>query len=301
MNRSVKTRKNNICTLNIAWNKIVQDLIDRGAYNKFIYSDQSKIAVTFFGTVPGISWNGGRLNSRIGTMSVDELIKSVLWLNKRNIGFNFTFNTTLINDSCLKDHLPNKVLQACRSSLNGVVCASTLLGQYLKDKYPEYERIVSSILSPHHIKELEKLFEQFDVIVLPENLNPNFYCLKRLHNLEKIEMILNSSCIYKCPFRDKHAQLIHEDLLREMQGKKAKELPDPCVEMFKHKHDWVVDNEELTVDKQFIFPEMLPAYIELGIRRFKLLDRTQPPELDELLDYWVMLHKCLKQLRPISY
>ncbi len=287
------TRRTDAVTMNLAWNEIVQGLIDKGVYSRFIASDQARITVQFYGTVPGISWNGGRFNRRIGTLSVPQLLDSIRRLNERNIGFNFTFNSTLLTDSQLDDDVPNAVLQACRSPLNGVICASYLLSQYIQESYPEYRRTLSCILSYHHVHELDGLFDPFDMIVLPEDLNPDFDYLKHLRCLQKIEVILNSSCVYKCPYRVRHYQLVHADMQREARGEAVRERDDPCVKLFKTKKDWVVDNDRLTVDKQFVFPELLPAYLTLGVRHFKFLDRQQPPELGLLLDYWIMLEECL--------
>ncbi len=278
-------------TLNLAWNGVVYAFINLGVYNKFIFFDQSKIAVRFYGTVPGLKFNGGRRYERIGKIPAPKLIEQILWLNKRNIGFNFTFNTPLINSTLLKDTLSNQVLQACRSPLNGVVCTSPILSQYIRAEYPEYQRYASCILNYEHIGELEKIIEQYDIVVLPEDINPDFDYLGHIQKPEKIEIILNSNCIYRCPFRAKHWRLIHEEIQRDIQNEPPIEWAVPCVEVMARKHDWVLKNEKRQGDKQFIFPEMLPKYLNLGIRHFKFLDRGSPPDLELLLDYWITLQK----------
>ncbi|MCK5561495.1 MAG: hypothetical protein KAJ51_12910 [Thermoplasmata archaeon] len=290
MTRDKKRIKWNGCTLNLAWNGNVHRHINRGVYNKYFQFDQSKISVRFFGTAPGIAWNGGRKSKRIGSFPISKLIEHVIWLNKHDIGFNFVFNSTLIDDKLLMDEIANDILRACKSPINGVVCASNLLSTYIESEYPEYQRYASCILSNNYAQGLEELFEQYDVIVLPEDLNTDFNYLNRLLNPEKIEVILNSSCVYKCPFRAKHYHLIHQEIQREILKKPAIEWNAPCSEII-DQHDWVLRNDKIIADKQFIFPDILHKYLRVGIRRFKFLDRVMPPDLELLSNYWNQLQE----------
>lgn len=270
--------------MNLAWNRFVFDLICSGAYDRYLNYDQNKISVTFFGSAPGLIWNGGRVDYMIQSIPAEDLIKHVIFLNKQNIGFIFTFNNTQITKKDINDRMCNHFLTECHSPLNGVIIANSSLRLYICNMYPEYVLHASSILGYQNLNSLEHLYRDYDIIVLPDDLNINTAFIKSLKYHDRTEIILNNTCIHKCPFKLKHLKYTQEEIARRRKNLPPRQWQLPCYKKIKNKY--VGD------DKNYINPENLQHFIELGIRHFKFLERTMLPDLKLLAKYWNSL-KCI--------
>lgn len=282
---------------NLAWNSSVYKYINLGVYNKFLEWDKSQIRISFFGSIPGLPLNGGRIPAKLGGVPLVDFIRHIHWLNDHEAGFVFVFNNTLAEAKHLEDATSNFLLKECESPLNHVVSANSLLKNYITDKFPAYRSHASCMVGYTGMKSIDQLCEEYDIVVLPEDLNVDLDYISKLRYKEKIEVILNSSCMYNCRLRDKHYRLIHDYILRENQNLPVQEFQHPCYAILPYKKDWIVDDGNKKADKQYIFPNNLHYYLERGIRRFKFLDRRALPELPLLLDYWNIVVNFIQSSR----
>ena|GEM_PF-6485062 len=272
--------------MNLACNSLVFELIDSGAYDRYLTFDQTRICVTFFGSASGLRWNGGRADYMIPPVSTDSLVRNVLALNERNIGFAFVCNNTSIDRESLSDGPCNAVLSRCRSPLNGVIVANKLLKDYIRASYPEYVLHASSILGYQRLNELEQLYDEYDVVVLPDDLNVETEFLESLEYPERTEIILNCTCMYKCPNRQEHLRFIQEENVRIRRKLPPRPWQLPCRRRAGKPGE--IDNAQL------ISPAKLASLARSGFRHFKFLDRTTRPNFVLLERYWRRLSSVLE-------
>jgi hypothetical protein len=272
--------------LNLAWNRWVWELIRSGAYDRYLDADPSTFAITFFGTAKGLTWNGGRADSMLTTVSKRQLIRHIHDLNRRHAGFVFVFSGTRLDKEDLDDAECNAILDACRSPLNGVVIASDDLREHIERQYPEYVTQASSILSWHrwkHRHDLSSLYNDYDVVVVPEDLNLEIDQAIGPEHRDRTEIILNTNCIYRCPFHAMHLQYMEEELVRGRAGLPPRPWRLPCLEMRATRS---------VPEPHVVSPAMIGRMAELGIRWFKFLERTQPPDLQLLERYWCAVEQA---------
>jgi hypothetical protein len=273
--------------MNLAWNRLVLELIDSGAYDRYLNYDQERICVTFFGTAPGLCWNGGRAEYMIPSVSDVALVEHVRALNERRIGFLFVYNNTGVTQASLSDGPCNAVLSRCRSSLNGVVVANERLRNHLRMNYPEYVLHASSILGYRCLDDFAQLYDKYDVVVLPDDLNADAGFLRSLTYPERTEILLNCTCMYRCPHRDEHLRFIEEENTRAADNLPPRAWRLPCRRTTNKRRE--------TENRQYISPGRLGRFAESGFKRFKFLDRTMRPDLVLLEQYWRRLESVLEE------
>jgi hypothetical protein len=265
--------------LNLAWNRHVRDLFEAGFYDDYLTQKESSIQVTFFGSASGLCWNGGRMEHSVSSVSAEELVAHVQLLNERGVGFIFTYNNTRLSKKDLCDPLSNWVLAACQSGMNGVVVASECLRVHVRKHYNKYFLVASSLLGYLEQSAWERLYELYDVVVLPEDWNLDAKKLASVREPERSEVILNSTCACGCAYRMKHLEAIEDEIARSRQGLRPVGWKVPCSEA----------QGNGSVVRSFIRPEGLEAFIKMDYRRFKFLDRTTPPDLAVFSAYWGQL------------
>ena len=163
-------------------------------------------------------WQGGRI-PQIDIIKEKELYELINKYNERGIRCNITFSNYRITKSDLDDYMGNlvcKVINDINSSnekkiQNGIIISSKLLSDYIREKYPYIEQ-TSSVIKPYYEypkydetpEYYNDLCNKFDrVCIRPEN-NTNKNFLKKLKYKNKIELMVNQLCFYKCPLSIMH-------------------------------------------------------------------------------------------------
>lgn len=223
-----------------------------------------------FGSVK-CSWSGGR-SSKIREFDEEYISKIIKKYNDNGIGCSFTFTNYYITETMLDDAVGNKILEiASRYDDNYAIVSSDILANYIRKKYPKI-KLESSLLKPTYEcpgytetpKYYDNLCERYDKVVVRPELGQDFNFLKKLKNKEKIEILVNGCCVYKCPF-----SIQHYDRAVALENGTADSDIVMCNSRFldpvsMHKNVFLSNND---VDK----------LIKLGFSNFKLNGRNTTP------------------------
>lgn len=245
----------------------------------FIRKIRDHLGVTPFQWVHGAPlsylWNGGRVDPqfRISRREIDDIITAYQSLG---IGCLLTFSNRFIDKKDLDDPECNYLLEKLNRSdggKHGVIVASDILADYIREKYPKFHLMASIIKvtcekGTGHLSYYRSLENRFDSYVVDVNDNLNFELLKEL-NKEKAEILVNSCCIFGCQHKAEHYDMLTRvndrgsgvtmELVLKYQKKFCKAYPAGKQLGKKRNHC-------LTID------QVLTLY-DMGFRHFKLQGR----------------------------
>lgn len=183
-------------------------------YKRNLFYDN--VVIGAFYDCPGGIWNGGRqLIPR--TYDLQKIKNGFL---DSNIPLRFTFTNPILQAKHLLDDYCNSIVETFNTGNNEILCNSPLLEQYLRKKYSNNYKYISSITkclrTDFNIEDVEISKDKYYLTVLDFDWNNNFSLLSKIQNKDKCEILVNSSCIPKCRYRENHYQAIAE---LELYGK----------------------------------------------------------------------------------
>ena len=270
------------------------------------FREEAEIASFYDAFSPAV-WNGGRT---IGGYSCDEAtIRNILAaFNDLGMPLRFTFTNPVLKEEHLKDEYCNMIIRLANNGLNEVIVASPLLEAYIREKYPKY-KITSStckrLTDPELVRqELEK---DYHVVVLDYDLNNHFDILEQLPHKEKCELLINSCCAPRCPFRSEEYRLV--GLQQIAYNEHMKKHPDKPFNMSDYSVDTVKKNIKCPSKGNNIFDSMKCShhispdairekYLPMGYHQFKIEGRTASKLfLLENYMYYLMKPECRDEAR----
>lgn len=224
------------------------------------------------------SWSGGR-TSKIREFNKDKAQETIEKYNKRGIGCSFTFSNFHITENLLDDTTANSLLEiASLYDNNYAIVSSDILADYIRKNYPKI-KLEASILKP--VYEIEdyidtplyynNLCEKFDKVVIRPEFCQETNFLKKLKQKNKIDIMVNLDCVYKCPYSRKHY-----DMLADIENDKA---PDNFAFCNARYYNPVTLHQNV-----FLSNKEIDAIIKMGFTNFKLRGRNVHPSefLNEL-------------------
>lgn len=161
--------------------------------------------------------------------------------------------------------------------VDSVTVAIPYLLQLIKKQYPQLKVCISSFANVNTIQRA-RYWQDLgaDLITLDEfTLNRDFQLLRQIRNSVscELQLIANNGCLYNCPFVDYHyTSLSHSSQSKDASGGF---LIDYCV--FNCKYLRIV-NPVNFIRADWIRPEDIHFYEDVGIDSLKLVDRTRPTE-----------------------
>lgn len=245
----------------------------------FIRKIRDHIKVAPFKWVHGAplsyKWNGGRVDPSF-TISRDEIDRILSAYKSLDIGCMLTFSNRFIEKTDLDDPECNYLLDRLSewgSKKNGVIVASDILADYIRKKYPTLH-IMASIIKvtcengagdASYYRFLESNFDSF---VLDVNDNENYDLLDKLDK-EKVEILVNSCCVYHCPFKSEHY-----DMLVKVHDKSSGITMDKVLEYQKKNCKAYPVGRQLGKTRNHCLTiEELRRVYNMGFRHFKLQGR----------------------------
>ena len=168
---------------------------------EYFYNDICIKAV--YGSFPGTIWNGGRQipMKTISRIDIDNIIKE---FNDRNIGLNFTFTNFLLEENHVYDSYCNLIAELAHNNLNSIIINSPILETHLRQKYPNFNYILSTTKCERNVEAINNCCEKYDLVVpdYRDVVNPAFLASLKYPN--KIELLVNAYCNPACKLREKH-------------------------------------------------------------------------------------------------
>lgn len=272
---------------NIRMNLFIADELKR---HPEIFYDGIKIASSY-GCFPPAAWNGGR--TVIGAVRrefIDNVIKEY---NSRGIPIRYTFTNPLITEKHLADSFCNMITRVAENGLNEIIVNTPVLEQYIREKYPLYPLISSTVKQIEDRTALEaELEKDYKLVVLDYNWNNRFDELETLPNKDKIEILINPYCMPHCKRRKKHYEFLGERQFEHnlqvfgderFANKPIARKDFPCPNMS-------MDFYETTAYETHVTPEQIyEKYVPMGYSNFKIEGRmVHPADILESYMYYLV-------------
>lgn len=225
---------------------------------------------------------GGRSSYLMTKVSKHKLTQHVQLAKKNNIGFNY-----LLNASCLDNLETTKFGQKkiralldwiCESNITSVTVSNILLFKIIKKNYPSLKVRVSVFNGIDHLQKA-KFWDELgaDTICLDSlTINREFHTLKILKNNLKcnLELLVNNNCLQSCALSSCHMNLLAHSSQKHHQS--GGFVIDHCaLDCAKAK----LKDEVNYLKSDWIRPEDIHFYEELGFTSFKIVERNLPTEL----------------------
>ncbi|MBU1172312.1 MAG: hypothetical protein KKD44_22375 [Proteobacteria bacterium] len=275
---SLKTTSNPLLLEKAQWNLTGLFMHDAFILD-FIRKIRDHVNVSPFKWVHGAPlsyiWNGGRVDPefQITRKALDKILDAYQSLDT---GCMLTFSNRFISKHDLDDPDCNYLLNRLNGAApkkNGVIVASDVLADYIRTTYPNLHLMASIIKVTCEKGEGDLLYYKslesaFDSYVLDVNDNVNYPLLENLDR-SNVEILVNSSCVYHCPHKAEHY-----DLLVKMHDKKNGVTMDTVLEYQKKNCTAYPVGRQLgkTRNHCLTMTELHTLY-DMGFRHFKLQGR----------------------------
>lgn len=241
-----------------------------------VFRDNVKIG-SFYGAPGCAIWNGGRFIRGYYTKTELEMAKQ--FMEERKIPVRFTFSNCMIEEKHLNDTYCNLILDIFNNGNNEIICNSPILEKYLREKYGNNYRYISSTTKRLNNKEQQKeeLQKDYYLVVIDYDHNDDDEYLRQLENKDKVEILCNAVCNPKCPNRTKHYKSISECQINFD--------PDGLFTCPDDKNTFY----QIVKSPKFVSVERIEELTAMGFKNFKLEGRTAD-ELDliDILVYYLI-------------
>lgn len=228
---------------------------------------------------------GGGLESHLlnsKTSSKEHFEQHVKYVHEKGMTYNYTFNApSLMNREYTKEgrkKIRELLDYICMIGVDEVTVANYYLMSLILKSYPNLDVKVSATMQVDTIKQC-KIFEDMGVscIVLdPMKVNRDFQLLEAIRKAVKcdLELIVNNNCLWKCPVLQPHQTFLGHS----SQSKESTDLDFDYIYVKRCAQDRVNKPESWLI-ADWIRPEDLYLYEEIGYDYFKIIDRATPTDI----------------------
>jgi len=234
-----------------------------------------------YGKLPEDCIGGGRPSHILPQIDREQLSSHVARLHENNIDFNYVLNAVNMDNREFtragKDTIHELLEFLTEAKTNSVTVAIPFLFEFIKKYYPHFAIHTSSfamVNSPEKAQYWERLGTD-KITLLSKEVNRDFPMLKAIRKSVRCELqvIGNNACLENCPIDYYHHHLNtnashtgrHDD---EKTGKL-----DYCILYCNHER---FANPMGFIRSDWIRPEDVHYYEEIGIDSLKLVDRSMP-------------------------
>ena len=156
-----------------------------------------------------VAWNGGRLvKGEIDLSVAEQTLRKIAGMQKK---VSFTFTNSLITEEHLQNEAANAVMKIA-SDLDmekSVIIHSSLLEQYIRDRYPDFGIILSTTKMLKTAPDVNAALERdYELVVLDYNMNHAWDALLEIKDRKRCEFLVDACCVDECPKRQAHYQMI---------------------------------------------------------------------------------------------
>lgn len=234
------------------------------------FHDNIKVGAVY-GTFPSCIWNSGRCF--FGDCDQANLRNTILGINSFGVPIRHTFTSTLITEDDLYDLWGNLILKVglleeiCQGVKNEVLVNSSLLEDYLREKYPDYVLISSTtkcLGSEDFLAEVNSEKYRLSVLDYHLNVDTEFLDLLANHCPDKVELLINPYCSPKCTAERRKG---HYEYLSKCQRNRLQ--PNFMCDLLATSFSDCLLNET-TFKVEDIYETLIPK----GFKHFKIEGRT---------------------------
>ncbi len=186
------------------------NLIDMIKEHPEYFYDGVEIA-SCYGCFSPALWNGGRAIG--GYSNIVQIKNTIREFNDRNVPIRYTFTNPTITEADLKDAFCNRICKLAENGFNEVIANVPCLEAYIREKYPQYPVVSSTVKQiEDHDKLIEELEKDYKLVVLDYNWNNDFEKLATIPEKyrERCEILINPYCVPHCQRRGEHYKVLGE-------------------------------------------------------------------------------------------
>lgn len=242
-----------------------------------------------YGCFPPAVWNGGR--TVIGAVRREQIENTIKEYNSRGIPIRYTFTNPLITEKELSDPFCNMITRIAENGLNEIIVNKPCLEEYIREKYPQYPLISSTVKQIEDLDGLKaELAKDYKLVVLDYNWNHDYKVLEELPCKDKIELLINPYCTPHCKRRKQHyeflgkQQFVHNanvfDDKLALKPIKREEFSCPCTN-----YDFYRTTK---LGNHISSKSIYERYVPMGYSNFKIEGRMMHP-VDVLESYMYYL------------
>ncbi len=230
-----------------------------------------------YGKLPIDFIGGGRFTSGLPNVSKKNLVRHIKKLKDAGISFNYILNATCLSAEEFtlsgRRKIRNLLYWLAANGIKKVTVAIPYILQMIKDIFPDFEVCVSTYAEVDSYQKA-KYWQEIgadEITLLDTCVNRNFKLLKNIRNqiTAKLRLIGNTSCLYHCHLFGYHA-LLSAHGSQTAYSHKAGFAVDYCAIYCRYLR---LLNPVDFIRSQWIRPEDVNVYEELGIDGIKLIDR----------------------------
>jgi len=250
------------------------------------YSD-SRVVETYGQITLGNRIGSGRAYDLIPKIDINELGRYIAYSKKKNIGFNYTLNTTCMGNKEFSKDGVREIIEFLdelhEAGVRSLTVTLPSMIEIIRLRNYDFEikaSTVCQIINANKAMSYKKM--GVDKIVIDESINRDFEALKHIRNAfgEKVEVITNVICHKNCIYEMFHHNQTSHDAGINSDESSATYYSHRC--MMKR-----CESPENIMKLAWIRPEDLKYYTEIGINYFKLQGRQAVIKGDP-----VMATKC---------
>lgn len=232
-----------------------------------------------FGMLPSHVAGGGRPSAAVPKVEKDAAVQFIRAARDKGFSFNYLFNAPCMDALEFTDAWRREFLEhldwAVDAGADAVTVAVPYLIEIIHKRHPDLHISVSSYARVNSIRRAQYFRElgAGEIILDPISTTRNFALLEAMaQNVAcRLTLIANGMCLSQCPFAEYHGVLMgHSSQAGHPSGGFYEEYPFYNCTLRK------LSNPAELLRTMFIRPEDLHVYEDLGIRSFKLVDRSRP-------------------------
>ncbi|MBN2143973.1 MAG: U32 family peptidase [Candidatus Aureabacteria bacterium] len=233
----------------------------------------------FYGKDPNDFFGGGRADITLLKASKKQVSSFLKKCQSKKINFNYLFNHYCASGLQFSKKGVRFILDKCDYLLDSGVSSLTVSDPYLakliKKNYPDL-KINASVFCRIETLEKAKYWQELGASRITLFSNNILRNKERLGSIVKnisipLQLIVNNCCLYHCVNTDQHANL------ESHSSGKVRESTYLNYYTFDCRYSRLLA-PHLIIKSNFIRPEDLKTYQDLGIHHFKITDRTLSPD-----------------------
>lgn len=246
-----------------------------------LIDELAKYPVTdLYGVADHTIVGGGRPSFLLENISEEKIAEYISRVHKNKMEFSYLLNAPCMNNMEYDPHYHKELLNYIQwisdIGTDNVIVTIPFLIQLIKEQFPKLKIRVSTIAHVNSVNRA-KFYEMLgaDEITPDVMINRDF---KTLENIQKaikckIVLLLTDGCLYQCPFRYYHYNILGHASQTHQQFNRN--YIDTCIlncSVIKF------SNPTEVIKARWIRPEDLSHYEAIGINKFKIAGRRMSTE-----------------------
>lgn len=212
-----------------------------------------------------LNWNGGRVIESFISPSDCYEIANNYHTNFPNFHLRHTCTNLYITPNIYNDFQNNLYLKNVLKKNDSIIVNNDHFGEYLKEKYPEYDIIYSTTKNIRSVEDYNK-YSKNNLTVLNYIHNHDEKLISKLKYPQNIEILCAEECVDNCSCRQEHYEIISKQIMLMPDAGSFK-----CPHMDDHNLNFYTD---ILQRKHAITNEYIDyLYEKYGINNFKISGR----------------------------